>query len=94
MKGSAAVAVTSRLLAATLGGYALSVVAGVVAGYGLSVARPDAVLVGMMFSFVVYTGAFLWAFSTRSATRAWLGMVVPTLLLAGPAWWITQGGFA
>jgi hypothetical protein len=35
-----------------------------------------------MLSFVWYTIAVMWVFSTKSATRAWVGMVLPTALIA------------
>jgi hypothetical protein len=34
-----------------------------------------------MLSFTFYACAVLWAFSTRTATRAWAGVGVPALLL-------------
>ncbi|WP_219212109.1 DUF3649 domain-containing protein [Variovorax boronicumulans] len=83
--------VLSRCLAAAVGGYALAttlstaIVALVESGFG-AMARVDAVLVAMQLSFVVYTGAVMWAFAARSARSAWLGLALPTLLSALLAW--------
>ncbi len=49
-------------------------------------ARSDAVLVAMPLSFVVYTGAVMWAFAARSACAAWLGLGPPALLAGLVAW--------
>ena len=81
----------SRCVAAVLGGYALanalSVAAVAIFAVGFNgMARSDAVLVAMPLSFVVYTGAVMWAFAARSACAAWLGLGVPALLAGLGAW--------
>ena len=48
-------------------------------------------LIGSMLSFVFYVLAFLWCFACRSAWRAWLGVLLPSLVLAmvnGLAYWM------
>ncbi|WMJ71500.1 DUF3649 domain-containing protein [Stenotrophomonas sp. 24(2023)] len=75
--------VLSRSLAAILGGYALASMTSVFCAVALPMARGQAVLTGMLVGIVVAACAALWAFATRSALRAWLGILVPTLLLAG-----------
>lgn len=80
--------VLSRCLAAVLGGYALATtlpVAIVAACFG-TVARFDAVLIAMQLSFVVYTGAVMWAFAAGSARSAWTGLGLPVLLASLAAW--------
>jgi len=37
-------------------------------------ARPDAVLTGLLASFPVYAAIILWAFGTRSLPRMWMGL--------------------
>ncbi|MFJ4395687.1 DUF3649 domain-containing protein [Pseudomonas sp. NPDC089396] len=74
-------AVTSRSLAALLGGYLLASMASVCISLLLPLPQVDAALTGMMLSFVFYLLAFIWCFACRSAWRAWLGMLVPSLLL-------------
>lgn len=84
-------AVTSRSLAALLGGYLLASMASVCIALLAPLPRVDAVLTGMMLSFVFYLLAFIWCFACRSAWRAWLGVVLPSLVLAlinGLAYWV------
>ncbi|MCK5769887.1 DUF3649 domain-containing protein [Algiphilus sp.] len=84
----------SRIAAAALAGYALSHVGAILFAAALPVPRADGVLAAMMFSFAIYTGAIMWAFAASSAGRAWLGLLVPTLVLALPAWWVSAGAAA
>ncbi|KAF1026292.1 MAG: hypothetical protein GAK40_01269 [Burkholderia plantarii] len=55
--------------------------------YNLAVtSAPQAVLTGMLASFVGYTGVVIWVFLARSAARAWAGLAVaaaPLLVAAG-----------
>ncbi len=81
----------SRIVAALFGGYALAALTSV-AMLALPMSKPEAVLAGMLLSFIVYTAAVIWVFAVRSARRAWAGLLVaaaPLLLLAacamGPA---------
>lgn len=86
-------AVTSRVLAAVLGGYIVAALASVSLSLWLPMARADAVVTGMMTSFLAYLGAVIWCFACRSAWRAWLGLLVPSLVLApvaGLAYWLGQ----
>ncbi|QDQ89223.1 DUF3649 domain-containing protein [Alcaligenaceae bacterium SJ-26] len=75
----------SRIVAAVLGGYALAAL-GSIAPLALPVSQPQAVLAGMMLSFLIYAGAVIWVFASRSAWRAWGGLLlaaVPLGLAAG-----------
>ncbi|HRO20760.1 DUF3649 domain-containing protein [Alcaligenes faecalis] len=74
--------VLSRIVAATVGGYALAAAATVLLTVLWPLPRAQAVLAANMLSFVWYTIAVMWVFSTKSATRAWVGMVLPTALIA------------
>lgn len=74
--------VLSRIVAATVGGYALAAAATVLLTVLWPLPRSQAVLAANMLSFVWYTIAVMWVFSTKSATRAWVGMVLPTALIA------------
>ncbi len=82
----------SRIIAALFGGYALAAL-GSVAVLALSASKPQAVLSGMLLSFIIYTCAVIWVFAVRSAWRAWAGLVlaaIPLLLAAWHVW--SQGG--
>ncbi|MDZ3995483.1 DUF3649 domain-containing protein [Pseudomonas sp. Teo4] len=85
-------AVTSRSLAALLGGYLLASMASVCIGLLAPLPKVDAVLTGMMLSFVFYLLAFIWCFACRSAWRAWFGVLVPSLVLGlvnGLCYWMS-----
>lgn len=78
----------SRIVAAVLGGYAVAAL-GSVAVLALPMAKPQAVIAGMLASFAIYAGAVIWVFAVRSATRAWAGLAVaaaPLLLAAWSVW--------
>lgn len=84
-------AVTSRSLAALLGGYLLASMASVCITLLLPMPKADAVVTGMMLSFLFYLVAILWCFACRSAWHAWLGVVLPSAVLAlinGLAYWM------
>ena len=77
-------ALLSRIVAALLGGYALAALFSV-AVLALPMRKTEAVLTGMQASFLIYALAVIWVFAARSATRAWLGLLivaVPLLLAA------------
>lgn len=74
-------AVTSRVLAAVVGGYIVAALASVSLSLWLPMARAEAVVTGMMTSFLAYLVAVLWCFACRSAWQAWLGMLVPSVVL-------------
>ncbi|MFJ4352526.1 MULTISPECIES: DUF3649 domain-containing protein [unclassified Pseudomonas] len=84
-------AVVSRSLAALLGGYLLASLVSVCLALLLPLPQVDATLTGLMLSFVFYLLAFIWCFACRSAWRAWLGVLLPSLvlgLLGGFAYWM------
>ncbi|PWB35300.1 DUF3649 domain-containing protein [Pseudomonas sp. SDI] len=84
-------AVTSRCLAALLGGYLLAAMASVCMGLVLPMPKAEAVITGMMLSFLFYLVAILWSFACRSAAQAWLGILLPSAALAllnGLVYWM------
>lgn len=79
--------VLSRSLAAIVGGYALAATSSMFFAVALPIARSQAVLTGMLVAIVLCACAALWAFATRSALRAWVGILVPSALLwLGTQW--------
>lgn len=74
-------AVTSRSLAALLGGYLLASMASVCITLLAPMTQVDATMTGTMLSFVFYLIAFIGCFACRSAWRAWLGVLLPSLAL-------------
>ena len=84
-KIGAAAPLLSRIVAAVGGGYALAALTSV-AALALPMTRPEAVLTGMLLSFVVYALAVVWVFAVRSATRAWAGLLAVAAPLLLAAW--------
>lgn len=72
--------VLSRSCAAILGGYAAASASSVLLARLLS-SPSQGVLTGMMVGILVCACAALWAFATATAWRAWIGILVPTLLM-------------
>lgn len=87
-------AILSRTLAAVFGGYGLASASAVFLSFLFPGPVADAVLAASLPSFAVYTGAVIWAFAARSAGRAWLGLLLPTLLLGAAAACFWFGGRA
>lgn len=87
--------VANRALAAAVGGYALASLCTAVLAVGLprvsDTSRASALLTATLFSFVVYAAAVVWAFSARSALRAWAGIGVPSAVLAAALWVLKVG---
>ncbi len=86
--------VASRLLAALIGGYLLANALAILLVrllHFVATSRADAVLIGVLFSFIAYLCAVLWAFAARSAMRAWGGLLLVTAVCAAFAWLLGSG---
>lgn len=84
---------TSRIAASLLGGYGfvwgfttLVIALGLVGGIDYDESRKLAYLL----AFLVFLGAFLWAFAAASLTRVWLVLAGGGALMTGGAWLLTQ----
>lgn len=75
-------AVTSRIVAALFGGYLIAALTSVCITQWMPMPRADAVVTGMMLSFVAYLLAVIWCFACRTAWRAWAGILLPAAILA------------
>lgn len=80
----------SRIICAIFGGYALAALTSV-AALALPMSNPQAVLTGMLASFIVYACAVIWVFAVRTALRAWAGCLVAALPLLCAAWSVWSG---
>lgn len=81
-----AFSIALRVLAAVLGGYALAAAFATLLAFTLPLTRIDAVLVGLVTSFIAYTAAALWCFATKKLWKAWAGTMLPAGLFAAIAW--------
>jgi hypothetical protein len=79
------VGVLFRILAAGVGGYGVTYASTAALTVLMPLPKPDAVLLPTMLSFIFYVAAILWAFTARSAGRAWLGLLAVTLPCAAVA---------
>lgn len=77
--------VASRAAAAIVGGYALTSAATVLLGLIWPGPRAVGLMWATLLSFTVYAVAIMWVFTTRSATRAWIGMILVTLVFTALA---------
>lgn len=85
MTGSGFRELTSRIAAAVVGGYTVAVAASICLSFAVPMARADAVLTGLLVSFVVYAVAILWAFAVRSLSQMWWG-IGSTTAISGVFW--------
>lgn len=83
----------SRIVAALLGGYVFTYAFTAALARLLPLDKVDALISASLLSFAVYTGAILWAFASRSATRAWAGLALG-LPLAVIGFWPQLTGLA
>ncbi|MCB5190923.1 DUF3649 domain-containing protein [Methylobacillus arboreus] len=86
--------VASRILAAVVAGYALTSSASILLALLLPIPKAEAVLASTMLSFAVYAGVVIWVFQARSATRAWVGLLLPLAVLSLLCWLLMPGGAA
>ncbi|MBO3274784.1 DUF3649 domain-containing protein [Pseudomonas schmalbachii] len=77
-----AAALTSRILAALFGGYALAYSATAFLSVYLPLGRADRVAFASLLCFAVWVAAIVFVFATRSAWRAWCGPLLLSVLLA------------
>lgn len=84
-------AVTSRIVAALFGGYLMAALTSVCITQWVPMSRADAVVTGMLLSFLTYLLAVIWCFACRTAWRAWAGILLPAAILgvifAAGRWW-------
>lgn len=86
--------VTSRVLAAALGGYALVSALAVFMALLLPTGRAQAVMLASDMGFLIYLPILLWAFHVPTATRAWAWLLGWTATFSLVAWCLMQGGAA
>ena len=78
--------VASRAIAAILGGYALTALATFALAAFLPLSRAEASMTATLASFLIYTCVVIWVFATRTAWRAWAGIIVSMVVLGALVW--------
>lgn len=72
-----------RAITAIIGGYVLTNLIGCLLPLLLPMSKSDAVMSAILLSFLIYTCVIIWVFSVRSVHKAWRGVSLLSLLLAG-----------
>jgi len=83
-----------RAWVAIVGGYVLAAATAIILAHaliGLDVARNDATLAGNLLAFMVHPLAVLWVFACAPLARACLPIVLPAVVLALLALFLTYG---
>ena len=78
--------VASRALAAIVGGYALTALGTMAIARFLPLSRAEASMTATLSSFLIYTCIVIWVFATRTASRAWVGIVALMVVLGALVW--------
>lgn len=89
-RGAGGISVAARAAAGILGGYTLAAFFTTTVALLVRAPREEAAAAGALPSYLVFAGAVIWAFTARTAVRAWLGIATPALLLAAATWWLTR----
>ncbi|MFY0640475.1 MAG: DUF3649 domain-containing protein [Bermanella sp.] len=72
--------VLSRAIAAIVGGYALSNILAIFISYVLPMPTADSVLLSLQLTFLFYSLVIIWVFSTKTASKAWLGILIACVI--------------
>jgi hypothetical protein len=84
--------VTSRVLAAVFGAYALTSALTVLLALVSPIAPPK--MAAQLVSFPLYLCLVLWVFHARNVARVWGWLVFWTLVSVALCWWKLKGGAA
>lgn len=76
VKSQMGLSVLSRSIAAIVGGYVLSNLLAVLTSYLLPMQTADSVLLSLQLSFLFYSIVIIFVFSTKTAGKAWLGLLI------------------
>ncbi|KZB56810.1 iron transporter [Thalassospira xiamenensis] len=86
-----AFAITSRVILAVFGGYAVAAMIAVLLSVALPMPRVDATLFGMLISFIVWAAGATAVFLVRRTAVAWV-MTLLFLAVLGIAFYLLQAG--
>jgi hypothetical protein len=74
--------IVSRVIAAIIGGYVLANLIAILLSHLLPMSQPEAVMVSMLCSFAVYAAVAMWVFTTKTATKSWVGLLITSVVSA------------
>jgi hypothetical protein len=80
--------VFARVLAAIFGGYALATASSLLICQLLLhvIGKYQAVHIGLLFTFLIYACAAMWAFSVKTARKAWVGLLKSIFFCLAITW--------
>lgn len=87
------VSVTSRVAASLVGGYVFVwgfITLIIALGLAGGAEYEEAQTLAYLLAFLVFLGAFLWAFATASLARTWLVLAGGGATMTGAAWLLTH----
>ena len=84
--------VASRVLAAVLGGYALTSAASTLLALLWPLPQAEAVAASAMLSFALYTLIIIWIFASQRLRTVWLGLLSATALCTLLSWALLPAG--
>ena len=74
--------ILSRSVAAIIGGYVLSNLLATLISYLLPMPTVDSVLLSLQLSFLFYSIVIIWVFSTKTVSKAWMGLLIACAISA------------
>ena len=78
--------VASRVCAALIGGYVAVSAVSMLLARVVPLPKAGATTTAILSTPILFVAVILWAFSARSPSRAWLVLVVVTLIAGGTTW--------
>lgn len=82
----------TRFVLAIFGGYYLAAIVAMCIAtlFNSEPYQAYAVLSATMLAFVIHCAAFIWIFMVNSTLKAWLGIIIPSLIFT-LAYWVLKG---
>lgn len=85
--------VASRCLAASVGGYLLVSLSHLALPVVLPIESYKTLLFASQTGYLTWTGVIIWSFAARTASRAWVGLLLVSLpLMLVDGWYLLQRG--
>lgn len=86
------IGVAMRVVVATVGAYAFAAAFAYALARALPMTRSEAAAAATMLGTLAMPGAVIWVFATKSAWRAWIGIVLAALAFGAAGWLLGQPG--